>query len=82
MDVTKNDSRLVGQIKSIDEGKLTLVTDFAGDLVNEVEKIATITADRSWKIKMGVYNKYVSQPADDVKRLDTRYFVNLVWTLE
>ena len=44
--------------------------------------VIPITADRSWKIKMGVYNKYVSQPANDAKRLDTRYFVNLVWTLE
>ena len=44
--------------------------------------VIPISADRSWKIKMGVYNKYVSQPANDAKRLDTRYFVNLVWTLE
>jgi putative salt-induced outer membrane protein YdiY len=44
--------------------------------------VIPISADRSWKIKMGVNNKYLKHPASDAKRLDTRYFVNLVWTLE
>ncbi len=44
--------------------------------------VIPLTDDKSWKIKAGVHNKYVSRPSRGAERLDTRYFINLVWDWE
>lgn len=38
-----------------------------------------INPDRTWKLKAGVKNQYKAKPIADVDRLDTFYFLNLVW---
>lgn len=36
-------------------------------------------ADNAWKLRLGVRFEYDNEPEDDVERLDTTYFANLVW---
>jgi len=39
-----------------------------------------ISEDEAWKLRAGMRNDYDNQPPDDIDRLDTSYFLNLVYT--
>lgn len=38
--------------------------------------------DKQWKLRLGLRHQYDAKPADDVERLDTYYFLNLVLDLK
>ncbi len=38
-----------------------------------------LASDEAWKLRMGVRNDYNGQPEGDVERLDTFYYLNVVW---
>ena len=51
------------------------LNDYRVVMENAIE--VPISKDEAWKLKLGVRNQYVSEPADDTDRLDTWYFLNL-----
>ena len=57
------------------------IADYRIVMENAVE--VPLRADWHMKLKAGIRNQYKSQPIeDDIKRLDTFYFLNLVWELK
>jgi len=58
-----------------------LLDDPISDYRLEVETAGElpISADEAWKLRAGMRNNYDAMPQDDVERLDTYYFLDLVY---
>ena len=57
------------------------VRDYRISMENAAE--IPLTKDEDWKFKIGVRNDYTAVPSPDVdRRLETKYFANLVWEIK
>ena len=50
---TKNGARLVGTIEKIEDGKITLATDYAGKLEVKQSEVAALTTDQPIAVRLG-----------------------------
>lgn len=53
------------------------VDDWRGVLENALE--VPLNSEETWMLRIGMRNQYDALPQEDIERLDTTYFLNLVW---